>query len=101
VIAPTALDANRLSGEKSIIPDDATQGAISRSGTEKVISSYKLCITVEGAISSVTVLKTTGYPAYDDKIQATIRRDWRFKPFVINGKPTPVCTAIRFLYSQK
>jgi serine/threonine-protein kinase len=101
VIAPTALDANRISGEKSIIPDDATQGAISRAGTDKVISSYKLCIAADGAISAVTLLKSTGYPAYDDKIQATIRRGWRFRPFLINGKPTPVCTAIRFLYSQK
>ncbi|HMG24961.1 MAG TPA: protein kinase, partial [Kofleriaceae bacterium] len=101
VIAPNALDANRISGDKSIVPDEATQGAIGRSGTDKLVGSYKLCVTAEGAISTVAMLKSTGFPAYDEKIAATIRRDWRFRPFVANGKPTAVCTAIRFMYSQK
>jgi outer membrane biosynthesis protein TonB len=60
-----------------------------------------VCITAEGSISTVSQLRSTGFPAYDAKIQNTIRKDWRFRPFVINGRPTPVCTALRFIYSQK
>src|SRR5262249_42032278 len=81
VVAPSALDANRISGEKTIAPDETTMGAIGRSGTEKLISTYKVCITAEGGINSVTQLRSTGFPAYDDKIQSTIRRDWRFPRF--------------------
>ncbi|HSS03486.1 MAG TPA: protein kinase [Kofleriaceae bacterium] len=101
IIPPNALDANRIAGEKSIAPDETTMDAIGRSGTEKLISSYKVCVTAEGAISAVSQLRSTGFPAYDAKIQTTIRRDWRFRPFIVNGKATPVCTALRFIYSQK
>jgi serine/threonine-protein kinase len=101
VIPANALDANRLSGDKNIIPDTATQGAITRAGNDKLVTSYKLCLTAEGAINTVALLKSSGFPAYDDKILATIRKDWRFRPFTVSGKATPVCTAIRFMYQQK
>jgi serine/threonine protein kinase len=101
LVPPNALDANRIAGEKSIVPDETTMDAISRAGTDKLVSSYKVCVTAEGSVSAVTPLRSSGFPAYDAKIQTTIRRDWRFRPFVMNGKPTPVCTALRFIYSQK
>jgi protein TonB len=100
-VAPTALDANRIAGEKNIVPDDVTKTEISRSGKDKLIGSYKLCLTADGNISSVVQLKSTGFPAYDSKIQTTIRGEWRYRPFMVNGKPTPVCTAVTFIYSQK
>ncbi|HET7505432.1 MAG TPA: protein kinase [Kofleriaceae bacterium] len=100
-VAPTALDANRISGEKDIVPDDLTQAEIGRSGVATLIGSYKVCITTDGAISTVTPLKSTGFSAYDAKILNTIRTKWRYRPFMVNGKATAVCTAVRFIYSQK
>jgi periplasmic protein TonB len=100
-VAPTALDANRISGEKLIVPDDVTKTEISRSGKDKLVGTYKLCITLDGNISSVTQLKSTGFGAYDSKIQNTIRGEWRYRPFMVNGKAAPVCTAVTFIYSQK
>jgi hypothetical protein len=49
----------------------------------------------------VNQLKTTGFPSYDNKIVSTIRGEWRYRPFMVNGKATPVCTAVTFIYSQK
>jgi protein TonB len=100
-VAPTALDANRISGEKLIVPDDVTKTEISRSGKDKLVGTYKLCITADGNISSVGQLKSTGFAAYDSKIQNTIRGEWRYRPFMVNGKAAPVCTAVTFIYSQK
>jgi len=101
VVTPAALDANRISGEKRIVPDEVTMDAIGRSGQDTLVSSYKVCVTAEGSINSVMQLRSSGFAAYDEKIQATIRRDWRYRPFLVNGKATPVCTAFRFIYSQK
>jgi hypothetical protein len=100
-VAPTALDANRVSGEKDIVPDDITQAEIGRAGVATLVGSYKVCITTDGSITTVTPLKATGFPAYDTKIQNTIRSKWRYRPFMVNGKATAVCTAVRFIYSQK
>jgi serine/threonine protein kinase len=100
-VLPTALDANRVAGEKDILPDERTQADIHRSGVEKIVGSYKVCISVEGTIAAVTQLKSTGFPSYDATIQDTIRSKWRYRPYLVNGKATPVCTAVRFIYLQK
>jgi len=99
-VPAATLDANRIAGERSIAPDQVTMGAIGRSGSDSLVSSYKVCVTAQGTVSAVTQLKSSGFPGYDEKIQSTIRRDWRYRPFVRNGKATAVCTAFRFVYSQ-
>jgi len=99
-IAPAALDVLRIAGDKNILPDDLTKTHISRSGKDTVVGSYKLCITAAGDIKLVTQLKSTGFPAYDSKIQNTIRAEWRYRPYMVNGKPEPVCTAVTFIYRQ-
>jgi serine/threonine protein kinase len=101
IVAPSALDAYRLAGDKLIIPDAVTMTAIGRAGIETVVSTYKICVTSDGAIHTVTQIRSTGFPAYDEKIRSTIRNDWRYRPYLVNGKATPVCTALRFVYSQK
>jgi len=101
VIAAAQLDANRISGDKEIVPDNNTQTEIGRSGVEQVVGSFKLCVAVDGNVATVTPLRSTGFPAYDAKILSTIRGKWRYKPYLVDGKPTAVCTAVRFIYSQK
>ncbi len=100
-IPPTLLEAQRIGGEKNIVPDDKTKTDMARSGKDRFITSYKLCLKVDGAISAVTMLKSSGFRAYDDKIIQTIKNEWRYKPYLVNGKPVPVCTAVTFIYSQK
>ena len=95
------LEGSRIAGEKNITPDDVTKTEIQRSGKDRLIGSFKLCITVGGEISNVNMLKSTGFPAYDQKIQGKIRGEWRYRPFMVNGKAAPVCTAVTFIYMQK
>ena len=100
IVPPSALEASRISGEKQIIPDDVTKIAIERAGTNRVVGTFKVCLTAGGGIASVTALKSTGYPAYDHAITTTITGTWRYRPFLIGGHPAPVCTAVTFIYSQ-
>jgi serine/threonine protein kinase len=100
-VAPTALDANRIAGERDIVPDPNTQSEIGRANVDKIMGTYKVCITAEGQVNTVVQLKSTGFPAYDSKIQSAIRGQWRYRPFMVNGRAVPVCTAVRFIYSQK
>ncbi|HEY4240168.1 MAG TPA: energy transducer TonB [Kofleriaceae bacterium] len=100
-VPPTALEQSRIAGEKMIVPDDVTKTEIGRSGKDKIVASYKLCITTGGEVANVNQLKSSGFPAYDGKIINTIRSTWKYSPFMVNGKATPVCTAVTFIYSQK
>jgi periplasmic protein TonB len=99
-VPPTMLEGSRIAGDKMITPDDVTKTEIQRSGKEKLVGSFKLCLTVGGEIQQVTMLKSTGFPAYDSKIQSKIRGEWRYKPYNVNGKAVPVCTAVTFIYNQ-
>jgi serine/threonine-protein kinase len=101
IVAPAVLEANRAGGDKTIVPDAVTQEAISRAGVESVVSTYKLCVSAAGEISLVTQMRSSGFPAYDDKIRSTIRATWRYRPYLVDGRATPVCTALRFVYAQR
>jgi TonB family protein len=82
------------------VPDDKTKEAIQKAGKDKIVASYKLCLSSNGSVTTVTQLKSSGFPDYDAKIKAGIKT-WRYRPYVINGAPAPVCTAVTFIYAQK
>lgn len=97
-IPPSVLENNRIAGLKQIEPDPATQLEIRRSGKDKIIGSFKLCVAVDGEISTVSQLKSTGFADYDAKI-ITGLKTWRYMPYIYNGGVVPVCTAVTFIYS--
>ena len=99
-VAPTALEQQRISGDKNIFPDDVTKTEIQRSGKTQLMVPVKVCIDRAGNIASVKVMKSSGFALYDQKLDREIRK-WRYKPFSVNGTPTPVCSAIQFIYRQK
>jgi protein TonB len=101
VVPPAALEATRIAGEPRIVPDDVTKTSIQRAGRSELTGTFKLCLTSDGAVASVTVLRPTGFDDYDRRITSTIQREWRYRPFVVDGQPAPVCTAVTFRYSQR
>jgi hypothetical protein len=100
IIPPAALETLRAGGTAEIAPDSATKQAIAVSGKDRVVSTFKLCVKTDGTISAVTVIKPSGFKAYDDLILSTIQTTWKFKPYVYNGVAVPVCTAKTFIYSK-
>jgi len=99
-VAPTELDSQRIAGNKLIVPDDATKTEIAVSGQSRLVGTFKLCLDEAGQITSVGQLKSTGFPAYDRTIDRELH-NWRYRPFWIDGRPQPVCTAVTFIYSQR
>jgi hypothetical protein len=99
-VAPTTLEASRIAGERAITPDDDTKIEILHSGKTRVVASLKLCVDVSGDVASVTQLKSSGFPAYDRKLEAGMKT-WKYRPFLLNARPVPVCTAVMFIYQQQ
>ncbi|KAB2896222.1 MAG: TonB family protein [Kofleriaceae bacterium] len=97
---PTALEAQRVSGDKNIFPDDVTKTEIQRSGKTQLIVPVKVCIDRAGNMASVRIMKSSGFPAYDQKLTREINK-WRYRPFMVDGTPTPVCSVVQFVYRQK
>jgi protein TonB len=99
-VAPTLLEGTRIAGDKLIAPDDDTKVEITKSGKDRIVASFKLCLADDGKIVQVSLLKSSGFPAYDQKIMTTIRTTWGYRPYLVNGQPQPVCTAVTFIYAQ-
>lgn len=78
----TSADMVRLSGAQPAIP--------SRASSRVSEATVELCVSAEGAVTSVDVLSSPGV-----KIQRALRRDlrtWRFRPYEgEDGEPRPVC----------
>src|SRR5262249_54286694 len=81
---PQELDAHRIRGTKSIMPDDEDKSAIAASGKDRVISSFKLCVDEGGNVVQVTLLKSCGFPGYDRKILSELA-GWQYSPFEFDG----------------
>jgi periplasmic protein TonB len=99
IVPPTLLEGSRVAGNAQIAPADVTKTEIQRSGKDKIVGTFKLCITITGDVNTVSMIKSTGFNAYDAKIQGEMRA-WRYRPYMVNGKVVPVCTAVTFIYSQ-
>jgi periplasmic protein TonB len=52
-------------------------------------ATLRICVSAQGTVTSVKILKPS-IPVIDTQIPTVIPR-WRFKPYVIDGKPTEFC----------
>jgi len=99
-VAPSALEALRLKGNKNILPDPFVQRSMQGTGESRISAGVKLCLDATGKAARVKLLKSSGYPVYDDKIIAELK-GWLYKPYLVDGKAVAVCTVVSFIYSQK
>ena len=67
--------------------------ALERAGVS-LFAIVRLCANNQGAVTEVRVLKGAG-PAIDPQIPTVLRR-WRYRPLLLNGRPTPFCTMLRY-----
>jgi protein TonB len=100
VVPQVALKANRISGNDQVAPPESVRLLMVKQGESKLVATSKMCLTKAGAVASVNMVKSSGYAEYDQKILAEMRR-WKYRPFTVNGKAVPVCTAITFIYRMQ
>ena len=94
------LQGRRVSGTEQIHPSDSVRMQIYRDGQDRLLGIFKMCIDKTGRISSVKVLKSIGYPAYDDELIGAMKK-WRYLPYRAGKEPVPVCTKIDFVYQTR
>jgi hypothetical protein len=99
MVAPSVVAGLRISGETQIAPSDIVANAIVRDGADRVIGTFKICLSSQGSVSSVRTLKSTGYPAYDADITQGMQT-WRYRAYIIGGAAVPVCSVVTFAYSH-
>ena len=72
--------------------------ALARTG-ETYTAMLLICVSARGRVTGVRVLKSAG-PALDPQFPQVIGR-WRYKPLLINRRPTPFCYRLRYRISGR
>lgn len=103
-ISREETEAHRIAGETRISPPDSIKLAIKHSSggapISRITMGVRLCISSLGGVRDLTLRKTSGSDLYDRLILETMRQ-WRYRPFEIDGKPTEACTTVTFIYDQR
>jgi len=72
--------------------------ALARTG-DTYTAMLRLCVSAEGAVTSVQVLKGAG-AALDGQFPSVMGR-WRYRPLIVDGVPTPFCYLLRYEVSGR
>jgi hypothetical protein len=91
------LEKLRVSGEANPeLPPNVNQ-IMKRDQVKAVMIAAKACVNESGSVVSVTIMKGTEYDEANKKIASDIKA-WKFKPYMVAGVATPVCTAVMLNY---
>jgi hypothetical protein len=97
VVAPSTLEALRVSGQKEVTPDAEELKSLSDRGLSKLITTYKICVDTAGRIAATAMLRPSGIASYDVKVRAALQT-WNFRPFLVDSVASSVCTSATFVY---
>ncbi len=96
-VSPTMLESLRVAGIKTIVPDAPTIASMVQAKRGRVTAAMKMCVDDTGSVTTVSLLKSSGYPAYDRKLLGEMQQ-WLYRPYKQNGRAIAVCTAVTFIY---
>jgi hypothetical protein len=94
-----AVEARRISGSPTLYPPETIQIAMQRRGVSTIAASLGLCVSASGLVQGLHFKGATGFPTYDLELVETLRT-WRYRPYLLDGRPVTVCTTVTFVYTQ-
>ena len=59
----------------------------------------RVCVSAQGAVTEVRIVRGAG-PAVDPQIPSVLGR-WRYRPLLLDGKPTPFCYPLKYEISAR
>jgi protein TonB len=98
VMVPPATLKGLLASSTAIEPPDNVQSQMMRDEKKKTNAVLKLCIGADGAVTSASVAKSSGYPDYDQRLIAGVHA-WHYRPYMIRGQATAACSAVAFAFA--
>ena len=99
IVPPAVIEALRISGETQILPPGGVASEMVHDNHMRSTGAFRVCLTTTGAVSSVVMVVSTKYPAYDEVLAAGLRA-WRYRPFLVDNRPTAVCGNVTFIYAM-
>jgi hypothetical protein len=67
-------------------------------GRREYTMLFRICVSVEGTVSKVVVLKSASEEV--DQVLCSAIHSWRYRPRIVEGTPQPFCHPIRITYTR-
>ena len=93
-INATMLERNRITGNRSVLPDDRTKDRMRKMGIDMLSATFKLCVNADGVPTFVERQYSSCFPPYDEDIRDAILT-WRYKP------SAAACSTVQFVYETR
>ncbi len=94
-IAQQMVSGQMIAGNEQIHMSPSVNSQASGQGLDKVKMKAKICFNAAGEPTSVQVTKSSGFPDLDNDVQEKMR-EWRYRPYMVNGKAVPFCFPVNF-----
>jgi len=102
-VAPRLLSSRVGQGQLLTNPASAASRVRLPVGLDRMGQSFnavvKICVTAEGSVSAVNVLRSAG-PVLDRQIPGALAH-WRYRPLLEGGKATPFCYVLNYEISAR
>ncbi len=97
-LPPRLIEGSRIEGDPQIAPPETVKQGMARSGLDSLTGAVKMCLDKRGSVSSLRMLRSTGFSDYDQRLLAGMRT-WRYRPYKLDsGAAVSVCTVVTFIY---
>lgn len=92
----------RIEGRKTIVPDDEDKRfLVQHFHGARLVAVLKACFDEAGKVEKLALIKSSGLPRYDRKLQSTILDEWHYAPKSASGVAFKACTGVTFIYTQR
>jgi TonB family protein len=90
----SALESRRASGDAQVEPDHDVRTQLQRvTKATRLTTEISLCVSRAGLVREVALWRSSGFAPYDRQVLQAAR-GWRFRPYLVQGAPTPVCSQV-------
>lgn len=89
----------RISGDPNVVPPDSVKQEMVSARQALLTGAFKVCVDPDGSVTAVTALSPSGHPDYD-RLVIERARAWQYRPGLLDGQPTRVCTGVTLVYYQ-
>lgn len=97
IVEPKLARGLRISGNEQIHPPEMVRVDMMHQGKSQLTATVQLCVDTDGRVDQIRMLRSSGFQDYDAKLLGEIR-NWRYRPYRVNGKVSGMCTVSIFMY---
>jgi CHAT domain len=98
-IHPSQLKAQQISGDTNIPASAATRRCMQRYHLDGLQGTVALCVDERGLVSASTMNHPSDCDEYNQQLLYAVR-GWRYRPYLVDGRATAVCSTVEFMYAN-